>query len=526
MRKSCIKLIYKYDLDEHRIYPKNYRPIALLNVIYKIFSKLLADKMKLELANIISIDQFCMPKRYIGDLIMFIQTLINNPDNSDMHRFLALLDFEKAFDSVNHEFTFKAMEAFGIPAEFIKLTRLGFHQTSACCIINGKHTKYFDLPGGGRQGDNLYPLIFAIVMQVLNASIKMQNMCGINIHDQLQITLKQYADDSTACGSGREDYVKLRIGVKNFELASGMQVNWTKSIMMFWGNEFDLLENDQIKVLANGEQVRVLGIMMGHKIDPNVAYNKLNTKVRSALSNKTRSVDCVILDTVTVNAVAIGSCVFNLSFQSIKREQMKKLEVLFNCFIRKDCYMLSEQKRLSSVKDGQIVSKISLPDLNTTLKAKWMYKILCSDKWEAYAYLMIKEMIIIAKEYGWYSITQLLNSSIELDRGFTKIATFTHECMRAFQMMGYRMKHIETWESIMGQNIFHNRMIINPDTNKPYDKAEAPFNNIGCIAGIKSGGMNFLHSLTNFNSTRYRKNPEIPAGSIEFLTPAQLNKIQ
>ena len=37
-------------------------------------------------------------------------------------------------------------------------------------------------------------------------------------------------------------------------------------------------------------------------------YNKLNTKVRSALSNKTRSVDCVILDTVTVNAVAIGSC--------------------------------------------------------------------------------------------------------------------------------------------------------------------------------------------------------------------------
>ena len=104
-----------------------------------------------------------------------------------------------------------------------------------------------------------------------------------------------------------------------------------------------------------------------------------------------------------------------------------------------------------------------------------------------------------------------------------QIATLTHACMRVFQIMEYRMKHIETWESIMGQNIFHNRMIINPDTNKPYDTGEAPFYTIGCMSGIKSGGMNYLHSLTNFNSTRYRQTPEIPAGSIEFLTPAQLN---
>ena len=61
-----------------------------------------------------------MPKKYIGDLITLIQSTINDPNNKDTERFLAFLDFEKAFDSVNHEFAFEAMKAFGIPEEFIR----------------------------------------------------------------------------------------------------------------------------------------------------------------------------------------------------------------------------------------------------------------------------------------------------------------------------------------------------------------------------------------------------------------------
>ena len=57
----------------------------------------------------------------------------------------------------------------------------------------------------------------------------------------------------------------------------------------------------------------------------------------------------------------------------------------------------------------------------------------------------------------------------------------------------------------------------------PYDKTEAPLNTIGCMPGIKSGGMNFVHALTNFNNTRYRKHPEIQGNTIRFLTPMQLN---
>ena len=53
---------------------------------------------------------------------------------------VTIANFEKAFDSVNHEFTFTAIKAFGIPDEFIRFTKLAFTKTSACCIVNGQRT--------------------------------------------------------------------------------------------------------------------------------------------------------------------------------------------------------------------------------------------------------------------------------------------------------------------------------------------------------------------------------------------------
>jgi hypothetical protein len=136
------------------------------------------------------------------------------------------LDFEKAFDSVNHEFMERMLVAHGLPSEFVRWIMLAFTRTQASCIINGKRGRFFDLPGGGRQGDNLYPLIFAIVMQALNALIHSKGITGITQADKLILKLKQYADDSTLFGSSREDYLKIRAALQTFCDASGMRINW------------------------------------------------------------------------------------------------------------------------------------------------------------------------------------------------------------------------------------------------------------------------------------------------------------
>jgi hypothetical protein len=65
MRRSQIRLLYKKDTEYDKRYPKNYRPIAFLNVDYKFLSKILATKLKEYLPSSISEDQYAIPGRYM-----------------------------------------------------------------------------------------------------------------------------------------------------------------------------------------------------------------------------------------------------------------------------------------------------------------------------------------------------------------------------------------------------------------------------------------------------------------------------
>ena len=80
---------------------------------------------------------------------------------------------------------------------FIQWTALVFTNTEAKCIINGKHSPGFKLPGGGRQGDNLFPLLFAIVVHGLKVLTDVSTLHGITPHGSSTPTkIKQYADDT------------------------------------------------------------------------------------------------------------------------------------------------------------------------------------------------------------------------------------------------------------------------------------------------------------------------------------------
>ena len=140
---------------------------------FKILSCLLAGKLNPNLPLVISPDQHCGKDRQIGDLIHLISATINYvnaPHPQDKKGFLLFLDFEKAFDSVNHEFIYTLMASMNFPPSFIRWVSLGLTNTQACCIVNGKRSPFFDMPGGGRQGDNLFPLIFSIGVQGLHAT--------------------------------------------------------------------------------------------------------------------------------------------------------------------------------------------------------------------------------------------------------------------------------------------------------------------------------------------------------------------
>ena len=65
MRTITMKLLYKYDHEEGKQYPKNYRPIALLPCDYKILSRILQKSLAPHMKYLLYADQFCAENKEI-----------------------------------------------------------------------------------------------------------------------------------------------------------------------------------------------------------------------------------------------------------------------------------------------------------------------------------------------------------------------------------------------------------------------------------------------------------------------------
>ena len=88
---------------------ENYRPISLCNFIYKIISKLLADRLQKVIHKIISPNQAAFIKgRSIHHNILLANDLIKDlHSNARGTKICFKADLRKAFDSVNRKFIYK-----------------------------------------------------------------------------------------------------------------------------------------------------------------------------------------------------------------------------------------------------------------------------------------------------------------------------------------------------------------------------------------------------------------------------------
>ena len=127
-KQGVITLLEKEGKDS--MYIQNYRPITLLNVDYKILSKVLAKRIKEVLGDIIHHDQVGYIKhRNIGEAVRLIDDMFFNSLKQN-NGYLLAVDFEKAFDSVSHEFLFEVLELFGFGVSFCSWVKILYKDIS------------------------------------------------------------------------------------------------------------------------------------------------------------------------------------------------------------------------------------------------------------------------------------------------------------------------------------------------------------------------------------------------------------
>ena len=109
---------------------------------------------------------------YIGESVRLINDILQYTDSNDIEALLFSADFEKAFDSIDHCFSFSVLESFGFGPEILQWVRVLFKNAESCVMNNGHSTGYFLLERGTRQGDPLSAYLSILALEIMFIQIR------------------------------------------------------------------------------------------------------------------------------------------------------------------------------------------------------------------------------------------------------------------------------------------------------------------------------------------------------------------
>lgn len=220
----------------------DYRPIACCNVIYKLITKVMSNRMQSILEEIISPNQGAfVQNRSIVSNILICQEIVRNYNRANSAaRCLMKVDLRKAYDSVEHSFVESVLLGIGFPLVFVNRLMTCISTAQFSILVNGEPYGYFRGRKGLRQGDPVSPYVFVIVMEYLSrllSRLDADNRFSYHLHcKEIKLKHLSFADDLMFF-SKADEYSPMAMMklFEEFSAASGLQINNEKSHVFIAG---------------------------------------------------------------------------------------------------------------------------------------------------------------------------------------------------------------------------------------------------------------------------------------------------
>jgi exonuclease III len=293
LNATFITLIPK---EERATHPKQFRPISLCNVIYKIITKVIANRLKPLLPTIISNEQSgYVEGRQIMDSVILANEVIHSLKTSKIPGMLIKLDLSKAFDRLSWQYLRSVLESFGFSNHWVdwilKLTSSPFFSI----LVNGTPSRPFRSTRGIRQGDPLSPFLFVIMAEglgrYLKAAVLEGSLTGLPLHNLHPApSHSQFVDDTLLMNTPTvREATKLNSILSDFSDASGMLLNLDKSKLYFFNTPASVQAHLSrlLGIARSSLPSTYLGIPLTGESAKSISWDSLLLSISNRLNNWT-----------------------------------------------------------------------------------------------------------------------------------------------------------------------------------------------------------------------------------------------
>ena len=363
---------------------KNWRPITLLNVDYKLLAGVLAYRVKEVLPNIIQSEQKGFLKgRYIGENIRTVADTLNFIKQKQLTGMLLLIDFEKAFDSLEWDYLGSVLKAYNFGKDFRKWFTILYKNSSSCVINNGFFTEFFKIERSCRQGDPLSPYLFILAVEPLAAAIRNSDKIkGISVGDR-EVKIGQYADDTFLFLNGTSMSINESFHVISlFYNFSGLKINIEKTQAVWLGKEKDRERVQTHYKLQWVEQFLLLGILFHTKQEKMLLlnFNKKINEIDKVLNMYSKFKLSLIGRISVIKTLALPKLVYLFTvLPTPPTSILGRIEKIFKDFLwKKSTVKISNSQLEKDISEGGL-KLINMVNFNRSLKLTWLKRLVTTN---------------------------------------------------------------------------------------------------------------------------------------------------
>lgn len=217
---------------------KNYRGITLSNILAKIYSKLLVNRLTnwSEKHNKLIDNQFGFQKgKSTTDCIFILHALISKTLGSKKKLYVAFLDWEKMFDRINRVYLWQKLMNENISSKFINAIKSMYSVVKSYIRYNSLKSENINSNIGVKQGDPASSLLCLFFLNDIIDGVN-SNINGILAIEELQIFLLLFADDAVVFAHDPASLQSMLTDIETYCNVWGLRLNINKTKIVIFEN--------------------------------------------------------------------------------------------------------------------------------------------------------------------------------------------------------------------------------------------------------------------------------------------------